>query len=99
MSEDARAVFDYTDEVKEELKEKGARKVFTLSDIRLYECPLSFLSEDTRDLMRLAFLVDDTKRLLYAGGWGDQPYWLIEAYEILKTESIRNAPKGSDNGE
>ena len=48
---------EYSEEVKEELKEKEAQKVFSLGDIRLYECPLSYITEETRDLMRLCFLI------------------------------------------
>lgn len=56
---------------------------------------MTYISPDTNGLMRLAYLVDDTKQLLYAGGWGDQPYWLIEAYEILKSVQAENR-KGND---
>ncbi len=30
--------------------------------------------------------MDDTKQLLFAGGIAEQPYWLIESYEIYKSE-------------
>ena len=36
--------------------------------------------------MRLCFLVEETGQLLFNGGWAEQPYWLIEAFEIYKTE-------------
>ena len=93
MSEDARAVTEYTGEVNEELKEKGAEKVFSLGGIRLYECPLSYISEDTGELIRLCFLVENNCNLLYEGGWGDQPAWLVEAYEAYKTEISRHLEK------
>jgi len=94
LSEDAKAFEEYTDEVKDEIKEKGADKVFTSGKIRLYECPLSYITTDTRDLMRLCYLVEDSKSLLYAGGWGDQPMWFVEAFEIFKIESARNTNNG-----
>ncbi|MBI5885312.1 MAG: hypothetical protein HZB85_01865 [Deltaproteobacteria bacterium] len=87
LSNDALAVSDYTDEVKAALSERNAKKVFTLGDMRLYECPLSYLSEDTRDIIQMVFLMDSTKRLLFSGEWGDQPAWLVEAYGIFLSES------------
>ncbi|MBI5827660.1 MAG: hypothetical protein HZB22_08035 [Deltaproteobacteria bacterium] len=82
----AQAVRAYTDEVTRELGDKGAQKVFSLGDVRLYECPLSYLTEDTYCLMRLVFLIEDSGFLLYAGGWGEQPHWLVEAFEMYKVE-------------
>ncbi len=84
-----RAVTDYTQEVSGELESKGAKKVFTLGDLRLYECPLSYITAETSDILRLVFLMDETGVLLNEGGWGAQPYWLVEAFEIFKTERIR----------
>lgn len=89
MSEDARAVEEWTDEVKEELKEKKAEKVFSLGNLRFYECPLSFIETAHWALIRLVFLLDVTGHLLHDGGIGEQPYWLVEAYEIYKAELLR----------
>lgn len=80
---------EYTDEVKAELAEKGAQKVFTVGDIRLYTCPLSFISSDTIDLIRISALVDCTGHLLHPGGLGDQPAWLIEGLEIYRIERAK----------
>jgi len=103
LSEDARAVTEYSEEIKEELKEKGAEKVFSLGDIRLYECPLTYIEGETWEVIRLGYLIEDTKvllygggwgdqpTLLYGGGWGDQPTWLVEAFEIFKSESAHHA--------
>jgi len=91
LSEDARAVTEYSEEIKEELKEKGAEKVFSLGDIRLYECPLTYIEGETWEVIRLGYLIEDTKVLLYGGGWGDQPTWLVEAFEIFKSESAHHA--------
>ena len=87
LSNDALAVTNYTDEVKVALSERNAKKVFTLGSLRLYECPLSYISEETRDVIQMVFLMDSTKRLLFAGEWGDQPAWLVEAYGIFLMES------------
>ena len=86
LSDDARAVGEYTEEVKGELKERGGEKVFSLGDVRLYECPFSLITRETQELIRLCFLVEETGQLLFNGGWAEQPYWLIEAFEIYKME-------------
>ncbi len=87
------AITEYTEEVKEELREKGGEKVFSLGDIRLYECPLSYISEDTGELIRLCFLVENNRNLLYEGGWGNQPMWLVETHEAYKAEISRHLEK------
>mgnify|MGYP001611060842 FL=1 len=94
MSEDARAVTEYTGGVNEELKEKGAEKVFSLGDIRLYECPVTFMAPETWEVIRLVSLIEDTKVLLHEGGWGNQPAWLVEAFEIFKSESVKRLKNG-----
>ena len=84
-----RAVSDYTAEVNIEIEEKDALKVFPLSGLRLYECPISYLSSFTQEIMRLIVLIEDTGTLLYSGGWGAQPYSLVEAYYIFKEEQAQ----------
>lgn len=64
--------------------------------MRLYECPLSYLTEETAEVMRLLYLMDGTGRLLHTGGLAGQPFWLVEAYEIFKTEDMRNIKDKSD---
>ncbi len=44
--------------------------------------------------MRLVYLVEDTSLLLYGGGWGDQPFWLVEAFEIYKYEAHKFIKEG-----
>lgn len=87
---------EYSPEVKRELLEKSARKVFGLGGIRLYECPLSYITPESFDLARAVYLIDSSGRLLFPGGWADQPYWLIEAYEAFKAESALNHKEGAD---
>lgn len=93
LPEDALAVTEYTYGVVLELKERDARKVVSLGDIRLYECPLSYITPETWELVSLVYLVNDSKRLLYQGEWGNQPYWLVEATKIYKAESARQIKK------
>ncbi len=89
LSEGARAVTDYTEEVKGELKEKGAEKVVVLGNLRLYECPLSYITEDTWEMVRMIRFLEHTRRLPLSGGWADQPYWFVEAYGLYLEESER----------
>lgn len=45
-------------------------------------------------------MVEDSGHLLHAGGWGDQPAWLVEAIEINKQEAaLRKKERGSDGGQ
>ncbi len=88
LSEGALAVDLYTDEIIGEHNRKGGKKIFSLGTLRLYECPLSYIKGETREIMRLCILMDEVGLLLYGGGLGDQPMWLIEAYEIYKSEVI-----------
>ena len=94
MSEDARAVTEYTGEVNKELEEKGTGKVFSLGNIRLYECPLTYIEAETWEVIRLVYLIEDTKVLLHEGGWGNQPAWLVEVFEIFKGESVKRLKNG-----
>lgn len=87
LSEAAKAVFSYTEEVAEEIKAKGAEKVFSLRGLRLYECPLSFITWETREMIRAVYLMEGGGRLFFSGGWGEQSAWLIEAFEIFKAEN------------
>lgn len=91
------SIEEFTDEIKEELNEKGANKVWQLDgNMRLYECPLTYITQDTWDTIRLIYMIDGSQHLLYAGGWSDQPYWLIEAYEIFKSEQAEQIKRGKE---
>jgi len=89
LSEDTKAITEWTDEIKDEIKDKKATKVFSLGDIRLYECPYTYIANDTWEIIRLCYFIDDTKHLLFSGGWSEQPFWLMEAWEIYKTECAK----------
>ena len=81
---------EYDDEQKKRisayLEESNAKKVFTLGELRLYECPLKWISEDTWRMLRAIHLSKDSGVLYSAGGWDDQPEWFVEAYELHRIE-------------
>ena len=90
LSEEARAVQKFTTDIQEEHSIKGASKVsMSLGDIRMYECPLSYLSSDTLYILSLVALIKHTGALLYDGGLAAQPHWLIEAILVSKDEEVR----------
>jgi hypothetical protein len=66
----------------------GAVKLVTLGDIRLYECPNSYVTEETGDILQAVFLVTETHIPYVPGGWQDQPHWLSEAVALYKKESL-----------
>lgn len=86
----------FTESVVSEHAEKGVLKVFSLGDIRLYECPLSYFTEETLEVIRLVSLIDASGHLLHEGGWGGQPFWLLEAYEIYRNERARFQKEKND---
>ena len=97
LSEEARAVQSYTASITEEHSVKEASKVsVSLGDIRMYECPLSYMSADTIQLLQLLALIEQTGSLLYDGGIAAQPYWLMEAIMIGKEEQVKVALKSKD---
>jgi len=69
----------------------------SLSDLRLYECPLTYITPETWEVIRMVYLMEDSKQLLFDGGWSEQPYWLIEAVQMYKAELARQM-KNKDNG-
>lgn len=96
LSETARAVAAYDPEISEELKASGSAKVISLGDLRLYECPLSYISEESFRMMRTVFMMESSERLYFDGGLADQPCWAVEAFEIYQSEKARLA--GEKNG-
>lgn len=90
LSERARVLSKYDEDVVNEHKAKAAKKVFSLGDIRLYECPLSYITNDTREMLRAVYMVDSLGVLLFGGGLGEQPCWFVEAFEIYGLEASRS---------
>lgn len=87
---------DNAKDIKEALQEHGVDiergRTIPLSNgkdnLRLYECPVTYITQDTNDLMRVLYLTENSDNLLFKGGIADQPYWFIEAIEIFKSESF-----------
>ena len=98
LIDSARVVGVFTEEIKKEIREKKMAKVFNLGDLRLYECPLSYITEDTRDMMSVIYRTNDSGHLYYAGGWADQPTWLVEGFTIYKIESARDMERRAVHG-
>lgn len=61
--------------------------------IRLYECPITYVTRDTSEIIRLLYMYEDTKQFLYSGGIADQPHWFIEAIDIFKQETYQQTIK------
>jgi len=98
LSDPARAVDEYTDSVAAEITAKGAKKVASLKGLRLYECPASYLTAETREMQRALYATEAFKTMPLAGGWADQPCWFVEAYEIYRAE-LAAAVKDRGDGE
>ncbi len=96
LTDAARAVDSYDALINGELAAKKCAKVVSLGDLRLYECPLSYVSEESFAVMKCVFMIESSGRLYYEGGLADQPCWAIEAFEIYQSERARLA--GERNG-
>jgi len=73
--------------------------VFVLGRLRLYECPLTYVEPWAQEVIRLVLRIADTNRLLFPGEWGDQPHWLVEAYDIYRAEQVRDIKKREKHGD
>lgn len=71
-------------------------KVVSLGSLRLYECPLSYISEETFEVMKTVFMMENSGSLYLDGGLADQPSWVAEALEIYQVERANIA--GEKNG-
>lgn len=73
-------------DLKEKFPHKGKfpKTVIKLLDIRLYECPLTWMTSYTKRLINLLFLDKEPPKLVNAP-WAMQPKWYIEAISIYKT--------------
>ena len=84
------------DDLKSKIKYKGAfpETVWKLGDLKLYECPLTWITRETALLMKwLCFEEKPVK--VFPGEWIDQPVWYIEAIEILNSERFEHAGNNS----
>jgi hypothetical protein len=61
--------------------------------IRLYECPLTYITKETSQLIGILYMYEDTKQFMYSGGIADQPHWFIEAIDIFKQETYQQTLK------
>jgi len=66
--------------------------------LRLYECPLTYILKESWEVIRLVYLIESTGQLLFEGGWGAQPFWLVEAYERYRIESFKRLKETNDGG-
>lgn len=80
---------DRKNEMAKQLTEAGAAKIVGLGDIRLYECPLSWITPETYEVMKFINFSRDSGALYAAGGWDNQPAWFVRAYEIVRTEIMQ----------
>ena len=56
---------------------------------------MSYLTQDTVDILALVFNLVNLETLYYAGGLADQPDWLVTALGIYKAESAAYTEKKS----
>jgi hypothetical protein len=94
IPEEFLAIEKYTDESTEYFKKHNLKKVAPLDNgkqcIRLYECPASYITHDTSDIIRLLYTIENTNYLLFDGGLAKQPYWLVQAMELFNIEIHMN---------
>lgn len=57
--------------------------------MRLYECPLTYVTGDSWEIAKTVYRSTDGAHLLLAGGWADQPHWFVEATDLFKIEQNR----------
>jgi len=76
-----------------------AKKVETFGDIRLYECPGSYITPETVEILQAVFLVTETHVPYFPGGWVDQPHWLQEAVTLYKKEIADRMEKEREKGQ
>lgn len=89
LSDESRAFLKSSEWIDHEILSKDATKVHTLGEVRLYECPLTYITRDTADMIRMAYLAESTSKLFTSGGVGDQPSWFVKAFELCKIEQKR----------
>jgi hypothetical protein len=88
----------FTPDITRDISDKKASKVWSLGDIRLFECPLSWITPETNLMISQVYLVAESPALLLAGGWMDQPNWFIEAWDIYQLEKSDHIKEPDTNG-
>jgi hypothetical protein len=68
---------------------KFPKTVWKMDGLKLYECPLSWITQDTMILMEYLFL-EENPIDLFPGGRTRQPKWWLEAIKTLKNERANN---------
>lgn len=77
---------EFDNDSKRELLLAKATKVWGHRRLRLYECPKSWITEETNDIINKLNLQENSKILYFGPNWKDQPLWFIEAYNIYNAE-------------
>jgi hypothetical protein len=63
------------------------------SVLRLYECPISYITSESMDVLSMVRLTHETNILPLSGGWADQPNFFVEAYQLFSTELYHHSEK------
>ena len=74
------------DAILQEHKKEMRQTVWPLGDLSLYECPISYITPETYQLIDMVVLCKDSGVLINEGGWSNQPNKFVEAYLIYKEE-------------
>jgi hypothetical protein len=61
-------------------------KVWSITDLYFYECPKTWITNETMQLIDLLYL-EDTPTKIFPGTWLDQPKWWLEVIKIFKHET------------
>lgn len=85
-------------EDKVEIKQKGARKVEQVGEIRLYECPLTITTQETANMLELVFLTSESNVLPFPGNWLAQPFWFVECFKLYRSEKAIFNKETSNEG-
>lgn len=65
---------------------KDETKIWTIGLTRLYECPLTWFTDDSLRLYDISYLINNSGQLLFNGSWSEQPAWVWQAYLIYQQE-------------
>jgi len=79
-------------DIKDKFKTRNGKfptTVWKLGELKLYECPLTWITADTYKILELLFIEENPTRI-FQGTWLDQPKWWLEAIQIYKHEKLAN---------